>query len=190
MSAPATPSPRPPLPPAAFIATGLASVAVTALILIMVYTPVISLFFAPAPPAVEPLSDAKIKVREREFHDRLATAADKVIKRSPFHPPVEPVEAAPRVPAFYGGPAIVGVAGGSVYFADSSGSTKRIPAGATVDGIEVIKIDAPWSVTLGWSGGKYDVPMLERKPVSFDQSPMIKDTLFQTTPAANEPRKN
>lgn len=182
---------RPPLPPSAYSAIAGGVILTTLLILVLVYVPVLSLFAAPAPPAVEPLSAGKVTAREREFGDRIASAAEKVVKRSPFHPPLLPPDPVPVVPAFYGGPAIVGVAGGAVYFADSYNSTRRIPLGATIDEIEVIKIDAPWSVTLGWKGGKYDVPMLDRKPVSFEDSPMLKDTLFTPTPdAGTAPRSN
>lgn len=193
-AAPTTPPVAPtraPLPPSAYSAIAGGAILVTLLILVLVYIPVMSLLAAPAPPAVEPLSAGKVTAREKEFGDRIASAADKVVKRSPFHPPVLPPDPVPVVPAVYGGPSIVGVAGGAVYFTDSNSSTKRIPLGATIDGIEVIKIDAPWSVTLGWKGGKYDVAMLDRKPVSFDDSPMLKDTLFAPPPdAATPPRNN
>ncbi|HYD01770.1 MAG TPA: hypothetical protein VEB22_11135 [Phycisphaerales bacterium] len=184
-------TPKPGLPPAAFTAIALIAIVGTLVMLAAIYIPIVTLAASPPPPAVEPLSGAKVDARKREFGDRIASAADKVVKRSPFHPPVVPPDPIPEVPPTYGGPSIVGVAGGAVYFNDSMGSTKRIGLGEIVDGVEVIKIDAPWSVTLGWKGGKYDVPMLDRKPVSFDQSPMIKDTLFKTTPAgASSPRNN
>lgn len=179
---PAAAAARPSLPPATFSALAVGAIVLAAIVVLLVYAPVVSLFASAAPPVVEPLSQQSVKAREREFGDRIASAAGKVVKRSPFHPPPIPETPAPVVPTYYGGPSIVGVAGGAVYFADST-TTKRIFLGETVDGVEVIKIDAPWSVTLGWRGGKFDVPMLDRKPVSFDQSPMIKDTLFNTTPA-------
>ncbi|MDP1660990.1 MAG: hypothetical protein Q8L55_03660 [Phycisphaerales bacterium] len=183
---PATPG-RPSLPPAAFSALAGGAIVVSAIIVLLVYAPVVSLLTAAAPPVVEPLSQQSVKAREKEFGDRIAAAAGKVVRRSPFHPPLIPEAPAPVVPTYYGGPSIVGVAGGAVYFADST-TTKRIFLGETIDGVEVIKIDAPWSVTLGWRGGKFEVAMLDRKPVSFDQSPMIKDTLFNLTPAgANAP---
>lgn len=178
-------APKTSLPPGAFVAIGLGSIAVVALILLSVYLPIATLLITPAPPAVEPVSAEAVRTREREFADRIASAADKIVKRSPFHPPIiaEPPE--PIVPKNYGGPSIVGVAGGAVYFNESGGTTKRIPLGETIDGVKVIKIDAPWSVTLGWSGGEYVVAMLDRQPVSFDSTLTVKDLLFQTTPAAD-----
>jgi hypothetical protein len=157
----------------------------TVILLIAVYSPVVSLMAAPAPPTVEPLSDAKVRAREKEFNERLTSAADKIASRSPFHPKVEAAPEAPPVPREYAGPKIIGVAGGSVYF-DDYGTTKRIALGASSDGITVVKIDAPWSVTLGWKGGTYNVVMLDRRPVTFDDSPMLKDTLFTpVSPARN-----
>ncbi|MFT3686330.1 MAG: hypothetical protein QM783_15655 [Phycisphaerales bacterium] len=179
------------IPPKAFVAASLGFVALTAVVLGSVYTPLLSLVFAPAPPAVEPVSDSKIKVREHEFADRLASAGDKVIKRSPFHPPVVKEDPEPPVPKTYGGPTIIGVAGGAVYFNDYSApsSVKRVNLGETDGDVTVIKIDAPWSVTLGWKGGEFVVPMLDRQPVKFDANTTVKDMLFQTTPAAAEPER-
>lgn len=182
---PAAPPAKPTLPPQAFIAIGVGSILVTALILLLVYTPVASILFAPTPPAVEPVGAGTIKVREREFADRLASAGNKIVTRSPFHPPVIPPPDDPVVPKVYGGPTIVGVAGGAVYFNESGGATKRINLGETDGEITVIKIDAPWSVTLGWKGGEFVVPMLDRQPVKFDSALTVKDLLFNTTPASN-----
>ena len=187
-AAPNTPaaaqSAKPSLPPTAFVAMGIGAIAVTVMILLLVYTPVVSFLFASAPPTVEPVSETTIRVREHEFTEHLASAGDKIVKRSPFHPPVAPEEPPPKVPQVYGGPTIVGVAGGAVYFAETGGTTKRINLGETADEVTVVKIDAPWSVTLGWKGGEFVVPMLDRQPVKFDSTLTVKDMLFQTTPAA------
>lgn len=174
-----------PIPASAFVAASLGFVAVTLIVLVSVYTPVAAIAFAPTPPAVEPVKATAIHTREKEFADRLASAGDKIVKRSPFHPPVI-VEPPHLTPVVYGGPSIIGVAGGAVYFNDTFGSTpvKRINLGQTDGDITVIKIDAPWSVTLGWKGGEFVVPMLDRQPVKFDASDSIKDILFQTTPAS------
>jgi hypothetical protein len=97
------------------------------------------------------------------------------------------------VPLRYGGPAVVGVAGGKVYFADG----RRISEGEDRDGLKVLSISAPWSVRLGWSSGEYDVTLLERQPVRFDQNP-ARDSLFRMgtssgqsqTPATPAPPAN
>jgi hypothetical protein len=174
-----------PVPASAFVAASLGFIAVTLIVLVSVYTPVATIAFAPTPPVVEPVKSTAIRTREKEFGDRLASAGDKIVKRSPFHPPVVKEEA-PTKPLVYGGPSIIGVAGGAVYFNDTFGSTpvKRINLGQTDGDITVIKIDAPWSVTLGWKGGEFVVPMLDRQPVKFDASVSVKDMLFQTTPAS------
>jgi hypothetical protein len=174
-----------PIPASAFVAASFGFIAVTLVVLVSVYTPVATIAFAPTPPVVEPVKTTAIHTREKEFGDRLASAGDKIVKRSPFHPPVipPPVEDKPKI---YGGPSIIGVAGGAVYFNDTFGSTpvKRINLGQTDGDITVIRIDAPWSVTLGWKGGEFVVPMLDRQPVKFDASVSVKDLLFQTTPAS------
>ncbi|MFN7375209.1 MAG: hypothetical protein ACK54T_07750 [bacterium] len=132
---------------------------------------------------VEPLSDKDIAAKRSAFTEQLASAGRTLEHRSPFAPPrpVEPPK--PKVPAKYAGPALVGVAGGQVFFADGA----RIAVGQTKGAVEVVSLDAPWSVRLRWSGGEYDVPLLERRPVNFNQTPAPRDTLFKLNPAPTTP---
>lgn len=160
------------------IAMGL--LAVTALLLIVMLTPIVRTWSTPVPPSVEPLSDAKVKIRKNEFSTRITSATEKVKTRSPFAPPAIAAAPVPKVPARYGGPSVIGIAAGQVYFSDG----QRINVGQTHDEIEVISLNAPWSVTLGWRGGSYEVTLLERNPVSFSEPSLLKDTLFKTTPIA------
>lgn len=124
--------------------------------------------------AIDPISDKDVQAKRSAFSQQLASAATKIKDRSPFVVPLPPEPPKPKVPPKYAGPALVGVAGGQVFFADG----KRIGLGETKDGIEVLSLNAPWSVRLRWSGGEYDVALLDRQPVRFDDITRVKDTLF------------
>jgi len=133
---------------------------------------------AEAPATVEAWTPAQVSARRAATGLALAGGARKVEARSPFYPPKPPEVPKPAIPPRYGGPALVGVAANAVYFADG----KKIGLGQSEGGIEVVSISAPWSVRLRWSGGEFDVTLIERQPIRFDQSTMMKDTLFK--PAA------
>ncbi|MCU0688977.1 MAG: hypothetical protein MUE97_04470 [Phycisphaerales bacterium] len=124
---------------------------------------------------VEPISEKDVLARRSAFGQQLASAGGRLVERSPFAPPKPPEPEKPKIPPRYAGPAVVGVAGGQVFFADG----KRIAVGVERDGIKVLSLDAPWSVRLGWSGGEYDVTLLERRPVRFDEAGRVRDTLFR-----------
>jgi hypothetical protein len=128
----------------------------------------------PTPPPVQVPTPAAISTRNEQFKARLAAAADVVITRSPFAPARPPKVAAPRIPATYGGPSIIGTVNDEVFFSDGT----RIAKGQAANGIEILNINGPWTVELRWSGGTYTVTLVERRPINFQQSPMTRDTVF------------
>lgn len=162
---------------------GLAGWAIVIGVLIaaaVIIAPAIKIAMQEPVAAIEPLPASRLTQRTTEHRDLLASGLNRVRDRSPFAPKIVEAPPAPPVPVRYGGPAVVGVAGGKVYFADG----RRIIEGEENDGLKVLGISAPWTVRLGWSNGEYDVTLLERNPVRFDQSPS-RDALFRmgTTPA-------
>lgn len=126
-------------------------------------------------PSVEPWTSQQITERRGVTKSTLSGWASAVTARSPFYPPKPPEEPKPPIPPKYAGPAMAGVVANTVYFTDG----KKIALGQAEGGVEVLAINAPWSVRLRWSGGEFDVTLVERQPIRFDQSPMLKDTLFK-----------
>jgi len=89
-----------------------------------------SLFFIPAPPAALP---------------PVAEARDDTPRDEP-------------APARYGGPAVVAMVNGSVWFENG----RRISPGDESDGdIEVIRVEAPWRTVLKWKGVEFTVKLFE-----------------------------
>lgn len=134
---------------------------------------------APLSP-ISPMSSRDAASTRAQQQTQLASAARSIEHRSPFAPPRPPEPPKPAVPPRYAGSSVVGVAANSVYFADG----RRIPVGKAEGDVEVISINAPWSVKVRWSGGEYDVTLVDREPIRFDQADWTKDTLFKAAPAA------
>jgi hypothetical protein len=130
---------------------------------------------AQVPPSVEPWTSEQIAERRGATRGMIASRARVIDGRSPFYPARPPEPPKPAVPARYGGPALAGVVANTVYFTDG----KKVGLGQAEGGVEVLSISAPWSVRLRWSGGEYDVTLVDRQPIRFDQSPVVKDTLFK-----------
>ena len=87
-----------------------------------------------------------------------------VVQERPAPPPPAP----PRIPATYGGPDVTGILGMDVFFDNG----KRIPEGAEADGIEVLEIETPFDVRIGWRGGTYTVSLFtEELPDYFSEAP-------------------
>ncbi|MCA9298086.1 MAG: hypothetical protein KDA28_03410 [Phycisphaerales bacterium] len=91
------------------------------------------------------------------------------VPRRPDPPPPPVVERRdtedrpPSVPTRYGGPAVVAMMNGAVWFANG----ERLEPGQEAAGVRVIETKAPWSVRLEWSGGEFDVDLFRRDGVVF-----------------------
>jgi hypothetical protein len=80
-------------------------------------------------------------------------------------PKPEPVQS---VPSKYAGPGIRGILGNEVFF----DSGKRIKVGESADGVDVLKINGPFSIRLGWKTGEYEVSLFaEEIPEFFGTAP-------------------
>lgn len=81
--------------------------------------------------------------------------------------PVEPVDTRPKR---YAGPDVIAIYGSDVFFRASDG-LMMIPVGKTLDGIEVVSVEAPRSVEVMWKeGGPFTVAVFERPEDPFAES--------------------
>jgi hypothetical protein len=79
-------------------------------------------------------------------------------------PPPPPPSGPPPPPASYQGPGMVAVVGDAVWFnpVRSDGRLLVVRMGEAKEGVSVISTNPPWSARLGYSGGEYDVDLLQR----------------------------
>lgn len=96
----------------------------------------------------------------------------------PAPPPVERATVAaspPPPPSRYGGPAIIGLVNGQVWFSDG----KRLAVGDDAQGgVRVVSIDgAPYAIRIEWQNVEFDVPLFERNT-------LIVPAQVETTEAA------
>lgn len=83
---------------------------------------------------------------------------------APTPPPAPP----PSAPAKYAGPGIRGILGNEVFFE----SGKRVKVGDSTDGVDVLRINSPFSIRLGWKRGEYEVSLFaEEIPDFFGKAP-------------------
>ena len=84
---------------------------------------------------------------------KTTATAKKVAKKTTAPVDVPPPPPAPSAPSKYAGPGIRGILGEEVFFE----SGKRIKSGESADGVDVLRINGPFSVRLGWRTGEYEV---------------------------------
>lgn len=84
-------------------------------------------------------------------------------------------ESAPPPPSRYGGPEIIGVVNGQVWFSDG----KKLSVGDEAEGgVRVVSIeDAPYAVRVEWQNVEFEVPLFERNT-------LIVPAKVETTEAA------
>ncbi len=126
----------------------------------------------PAPTAIVDAAD--LKQRREKYEATLAGWSKQIDGRTlffrPAKPPPPPEPPAPEPenkeppppppPATYGGPAVVAIVNGEVWFNDG---TKRKVGAAAEGGLVVIAIqEVPWSVKVKWNEVEFDVPMFAR----------------------------
>lgn len=126
----------------------------------------------PAPTAIVDAAD--LKQRREKYEATLAGWTKQIDGRTlffrPAKPPPPPEPPAPEPekkdppppppPATYGGPAVVGIVNGEVWFNDAS---KRKVGAPEEGGLEVLGVsEVPWSVKVKWNGVEFDVPVFSR----------------------------
>jgi hypothetical protein len=80
--------------------------------------------------------------------------------RTPDPTPViieTPPTGIPATPSSYTGPTIRALIGDTVWFHGGL----RVTAGEEAEGVRVISVNAPWSATVAYAGGEYDVSLFE-----------------------------
>lgn len=108
-----------------------------------------------------------------EFQQSLSAHAAQVDGRSLFHRPgpprpprvdiarPDPGPGGPIIPSRYGGPSIIAMINGAVWFGDG----QRIAEGDSGRGIEVVSINAPWGAKVRWQGAEFDVSLFQKDTV-------------------------
>jgi len=154
----------------------LASIAVGGVVFARGSAPLVS---AVSSPSAASLGEAPFTELMPKHAEHLATSQRRFNGRSFFHmpiappqppaprppravdpPPQEPIDlppaAPPGPPAEYAGPKQpFGMIGNLVFFDDG----EHLYVGEEDQGVRVVSVNAPWSVTLAWSGGEYERPV-------------------------------
>lgn len=107
-------------------------------------------------------------------------------------PPPEPKEVVPvdTRPKRYAGPDIVAIFGSDVFFRATKG-LMMIPVGRTMDGIEVLSVDAPRSVELMWNrGGPFTVEVFEKPEEPFAAQGLTGVFTLPDTPTVQSPEQD
>ena len=114
-----------------------------------------SVFFTP-PPTPKPRPIPPIQLQESQRSE-----------------PVKPKPTEAPVSKTYTGPSIMGIFGEEVWFVGSSfqGEILRISVGEEKDGIKIISTNPPWSVTVQYDRGEYEVHLFEIRDLGFDKPP-------------------
>ena len=123
----------------------------------------------PAPKAVD----------TQKFKDSTLARLDQISGRSLFAIPREPKKEAAKgpKPSVYAGPQIVAMINDAVWFSDGS----RIALGAAADkGLRVLRINPPWSATVEWQGGEFDVDLFKRTDLNALRDTVSKSSSFFT----------
>ena len=122
-------------------------------------------------------------------HDRdLATYRERFEGRSLFFRPPAPPRPAPKpttkkktddvpvppppIPTTYGGPVVIAVIGDQVWFKSKDNLKLRI--GEEGSGVKVLATNPPWTVTLAYAGGEYDVPVFKDYQTKFSSNPLTE----------------
>lgn len=124
----------------------------------LVIMPVYSMY--KSPPKLGTGSRATAQAVDK-FHDVMNHSVDMVDGRSWFYEPKPPE---PEVPAIkvakkYAGPQLTHIINGTAWFADGQKVSPSEPKSKT---LELVKSNAPWSVTVKWEGGEFEVDLFKR----------------------------
>lgn len=166
-----------------------------------------SALLAPSANRSAAAQDERLARAAEEYGKSLDEAVAQVDGRSIFFvpsPPIPPPPPAPVVaeteppppprPTSYGGPAIVAMVNGMVWFADGT----RLAEGQSSESgdIRVLRLDMPWHAVLEWKGVEFKVALFERDStvLGADSSPEPPDAAppDPTSPSAppDSPRQD
>ncbi len=101
-----------------------------------------SFFYKPKPPAPKPQA---------------------FIKETPV---AKSIETPPVIKTTYNGPSVIYVFGDTVCF---HGENMLLRVGEERNGVKVIATNPPWSVSVGWGGGQFEIDIFKRSTSGFEQ---------------------
>lgn len=133
-------------------------------------------------------SDARIVQDQKQQADRFAKGFEGYLSqingRSLFFAPSPPPrrdarlasdDNAPKAPARYGGPALIGFANDAAYFADG----RMLRVGDDSDPtLKIKKVEPPWGAVVVWEGAEFSISLFDRDRL-----------VFPTAGAPSEPPK-
>lgn len=156
--------------------------------------------FTPNPPAPSQPGDPKKNAEQRaaEFAAMLAQFDGRSLMRTPAPPsteankPAEDPDKPPPPPTIYGGPPIIAMVNGDVWFADGT----VLSAGDDAkDDLKIVKTNPPWDATVTWKGVEFKVELFARNQVVFkeaadtDTTPRVEAAPFDPAPEKPAPKK-
>lgn len=138
------------------IALGLlaATIVIAALIIMPVYA------MYKSPPKLNAGSRATAQAVDK-FHDSMTRSVEMVDGRSWFYEPKAPETQVEKqkVAQKYAGPQLLAFINGTAWFADGQKISAIEPKSKT---LELVKSNAPWSITVKWEGGTFDVDLFKK----------------------------
>lgn len=130
----------------------------TIVIAVLVVMPVYSMY--KSPPKLVTATRATAQAVDK-FHDSMTRSVEMVDGRSWFYEPKAPEALVdkPKVAARYAGPQLLAFINGTAWFADGQKISATEPKSKT---LELVKSNAPWSITVKWEGGTFDVDLFKK----------------------------
>lgn len=145
-----------PLPGIGIVA--LAAIPITIGLAAILAWPLKSLYASRSQVSAPPAAPART---EEKFREAIGAQLEQINGRSLFAIPPEPTKEVAKgpTPSVYGGPQVIAMINNAVWFADGS----RIEAGTKGErGLRVLRINPPWSATIEWQGGEFNVDLFKR----------------------------
>ncbi|MFA6045456.1 MAG: hypothetical protein WC718_10765 [Phycisphaerales bacterium] len=157
--------------------------------------------FTPNPPAPSQPGDPKKNAEQRaaEFAAMLAQFDGRSLMRTPAPPatadatkPTEDPDKPPPPPTSYGGPPIIAMINGDVWFANGTILNSSDDA---KDDLKVVKTNPPWDATVTWKGVEFKVELFARSQVVYkeaadtDTTPRVEAAPFDPAPEKPPPKK-
>ncbi|MFG0328662.1 MAG: hypothetical protein ACF8PN_02080 [Phycisphaerales bacterium] len=107
------------------------------------------------------------------YNERLAMYKEAVDDKSAFFDPAPPTpevaetpepvrrDPEPVTPRSYGGPDLLGIVGNRAIFKGTASDPLEVKIGEERNGVELVKIEAPWYAHVRWRGGDFVVNLFE-----------------------------
>lgn len=163
----------------AFLSLGWIGFAAMAVIGLTALTMLIGLYKFTAtiigPRPVEVVTPSDEKKQAEQYAAAFTGHLSQIDGRSLFYIPPAPSEvaaaaneapvedtAAESQPSVYGGPAIIAMINDQVWFQDGK---KLSPGDAASDGLEVVRLEAPWDAVVRWKGVEFTVSLFKRDAI-------------------------